>query len=91
MTPGQDWHLRPTLRPREVAELSGLSIKTVRRLIEDGRLRSRRIGRAVLVLTPDVISLLEGDAQVPRRTAFAPRDERVRLLLGRLSRRSRIL
>ena len=91
MTPSQDWHLRPTLRPREVAELSGLSIKTVRRLIEDGTLRSRKIGRAVLVLTPDVISLLEGDAQVPKRTAFAPRDEKVRLLLGRLSRRSGIL
>lgn len=40
---------RLTYRPREVAEATGLSRETVLRMVRDGRLPSRRVGRAVLI------------------------------------------
>ncbi|HME69191.1 MAG TPA: helix-turn-helix domain-containing protein [Myxococcota bacterium] len=52
------WRSLPTLRPREVALISGLGEQHVRRLIDSGELESRRVGRAVLVPVRAVVGLL---------------------------------
>jgi excisionase family DNA binding protein len=43
------WMPRPLLTVKEVAEVLHISVRQVRRLIEDGRLAAVRIGRAVRV------------------------------------------
>jgi len=50
--------------PAEVAERLGISTKTVRRLITEGRLRAYRIGPKLLRLDP-----AEVDAMVAERTS----------------------
>lgn len=53
----------------EVAEQLGVSVKTVRREIRDGRLSARRIRGAVVVLAPEVDRYL---AATPEEPSSAP-------------------
>jgi excisionase family DNA binding protein len=47
------------LSPRQVADLLGVSVKTVSRRIADGELRASRIGRLLRVAAPDVHRYVE--------------------------------
>ena len=47
------------LRAREIAERTGLSVRTIRRLIADGTLPSVRIGGARLVAEADLLRMLQ--------------------------------
>ncbi len=49
-----NWRERASLRPSEVAEVTGLSLATVRRMIARGELRAIRVGRSVIVRTEEV-------------------------------------
>lgn len=49
----------------EVAELFGVSVKTVRREIRDGKLSARRIRGAVVVLAPEVDRYLDAAPEEP--------------------------
>lgn len=67
------------LKLSEVAEKLGVSLKTVRRLIQSGVLQTTRYGRAVRVL-PEVLqefrrqgtceAISESEASAPRRSVF---------------------
>lgn len=80
-------HLRDrvTLRPREVAQITGLSVKTVHDLVNEGVLRRIKIRGCVLVPVEDVkrmLSEVDGEPAEPRLT---PRGvAAVRSLRGRL-------
>jgi excisionase family DNA binding protein len=50
---------REYLRAREIAERTGMSLRTVRRWIAAGTLRSRRLGGARLVRITDLDPLRE--------------------------------
>ncbi len=45
----QTGDLPRVLRPRDVAEITGLHVKTVRAAIEKGQLPARRIGNSILI------------------------------------------
>lgn len=51
---------RLTVRFPEAAVLSGLPMTTLQRLVKEGTLTSRKIGRARLIHTKSLIALLEG-------------------------------
>ena len=53
LTPGQ------YLSPRQVADLLGVSVKTVSRRIAEGELRASRIGRLLRIAAPDVNRYVE--------------------------------
>ena len=76
---------RVTLRPREVAQITGLSVKTVHDLVNEGVLRRIKIRGCVLVPVEDVkrmLSEVDGETAEPRLT---PRGvAAVRSLRGRL-------
>ncbi len=46
-------------RPREIAELTGLSLQFVYQLCADGRLPAIKVGRSVAVLHADLVAFLE--------------------------------
>jgi excisionase family DNA binding protein len=50
---------RQYLRARDIADLTGQSVRTVRRWIADGTLRSIKIGGARLVAERDLLRLLQ--------------------------------
>jgi len=54
---------RVTLRPSEVAALTGLSVKTIHDLLDAGVLRRIKVRHAVLIPVDDVLRLLAGDAR----------------------------
>ena len=64
--------LRAPLAPRygsaaEVAAYSGLSVKTVRRLVDSGKVRGLKVGRRLLIPFEDVDRyILRADARPPR-------------------------
>jgi len=53
----------PLLTVADVAEVLRLSVRSVRRLIADNRLRAVRIGRAVRVRAEDLRSFLAASSQ----------------------------
>lgn len=55
-----DRESRKSYRPREVVEVTGLSISTVNRMLKDGRLPSVRLGGCVLVPAAELDRLLAG-------------------------------
>ena len=57
------WKELPTLRITEVAEVIGISRRQVQKLIEEGDLRVRRVGRIPLVLTSSVTEWASGEEQ----------------------------
>jgi excisionase family DNA binding protein len=83
-------HLRDrvTLRPREVAQITGLSVKTVHDLVNEGVLRRMKIRGAVLIPVEDVKRMLSeaaGGHPEPRLTprgVAAVRSLRERLKIG---------
>jgi excisionase family DNA binding protein len=50
------WRDKLALRPREVAEVLSISERQVHRLIADGELQTRVVGRARLVLVASVLT-----------------------------------
>ena len=82
-------HLRDrvTLRPREVAQITGLSVKTMHDLVNEGVLRRMKIRGSVLIPVEDVkrmLSVADGEPAEPRLT---PRGAAaVRSLRGKLGR-----
>ena len=54
---------RVTLRPREVAQITGLSVKTVHDLLNKGALRRIKIRESVLIPVADVELLLSGKGE----------------------------
>lgn len=58
---------RKAYRPPEVAKVTGLSRAFVYQLIADGRLRSVRLGRALLVPAAAVADLLADDVDAVGR------------------------
>jgi excisionase family DNA binding protein len=57
--------VRLTYRVAELAQLTGLSARSIHRLIAAGRWRTIREGRTVLVLAEDVAAWLEGRTVPP--------------------------
>jgi excisionase family DNA binding protein len=51
---------RRAYRLDEVAAILGLARNTVRGLVAEGRLKTVRVGRAVLVLSDDLDAFIEG-------------------------------
>ena len=66
------WRTRAALRPREVAEVSGLSLRTVQRQIASGDLPSHRRGRCRLVPIAAVLELVGAEPAPEARVAAAP-------------------
>jgi excisionase family DNA binding protein len=81
------WRALGALRPREVAAVSGLSERAVRRLIEDGRLRATRPSEGALLVPVAAVRELigEGDGETP---FVRPVRERAKRILSRLEARS---
>jgi len=61
------WRERERVRPREVAELLGLSVRQVFRLIARRELEATRLGRCTLVSVSSVLELL--GERAPEATA----------------------
>ncbi|MGD9701573.1 MAG: helix-turn-helix domain-containing protein [Acidimicrobiia bacterium] len=53
-----------SMRPDEVAAVTGLSAGYVRKLIRAGKLEARHVGRAVVVPIAAVEALIEGSPRV---------------------------
>ncbi len=82
-------HLRDrvTLRPREVAQITGLSVKTVYDLINEGVLRRIKIRGSVLIPVEDVKRMLSEADGKPAEPRLTPRGvAAVRSLRGKLER-----
>jgi excisionase family DNA binding protein len=80
-------HLRDrvTLRPREVAQITGLSVKTVHDLVNEGVLRRMKIRGSVLVPVEDVKRMLSEAAGGHAEPRLTPRGAAaVRSLRGKL-------
>ena len=56
-----DLKTRLTLRPNEVAEILGISRRSVERALKDGRLRSIKTIGGRLIVAADVLALAGGD------------------------------
>ncbi len=52
---------RLSWRLKDLADASGLSVPMLRKAARDGRLRTRKVGAAVLVLDQDARAFLAGD------------------------------
>jgi len=59
------------LRARDIAALTGMSIRTIRRWIEDETLPSTKIGGARLVATDDLKAALSAPHRGPEEAADA--------------------
>jgi len=80
-------HLRDrvTLRPREVAQITGLSVKTVHDLVNEGVLRRMKIRGSVLIPVEDVKRMLSEADGKPAEPRLTPRGvAAVRSLRGKL-------
>ena len=80
-------HLRDrvTLRPREVAQITGLSVKTVHDLANEGVLRRTKIRGSVLIPVDDVKQMLSEDDGKTAEPRLTPRGvAAVRSLRGKL-------
>jgi excisionase family DNA binding protein len=53
----------------QLAEYSGLSLKTVRRLVDAGKLRGYKVGRRVLIPPEDLFRLMRRKGRSPMSTA----------------------
>lgn len=62
----------------DVATLLGLSTKTIRRAIDDGRLRASKPCGRLLIRASDVDAWLEASEVEPRATRIGPSRERAR-------------
>ena len=69
------WRALGALRPAEVALVTGLSERAVRRLAERGELRAERAGGSILVPVSEVQRLIGEESD---GTASAPAGRRVR-------------
>ena len=67
---------RLTLRPREVAEMTGFSLRTVERWIQTGRLGSIRVDRSIAVALQDLLQFLEQNRHVPTLASASSLQER---------------
>ena len=77
------WNELPTLRIDEVAEVIGISRRQVQKLIEEGDLSVRRVGRIPLVLTSSVTRWATGE-EPEANTVVAPIRPEVRRTAQRL-------
>ena len=50
------------MRLSTAAICADLSVRTLRRAIDEGDLRSRRIGKCVIILKPDLLAFITGGA-----------------------------
>lgn len=66
----QNWRTLPTLRPSEVAVVTGLAVGHIRKLIASRELPVHRVGTAVLVPVQAVLALV-GEAPA-ENTALPP-------------------
>ena len=67
------WNDRPTLRPKEVAEIVGLSLTRVHQLIRESRLKKLKDGRASLITTASVAEYLREPPPHKQILHHAPR------------------
>lgn len=63
-----DRRIEPLLRRRDVAELLGVSVRTVNRLAARGELGVVRIGRGARFQSDDVLALIERSREERRRS-----------------------
>jgi excisionase family DNA binding protein len=75
------WRAMASLRPAEVAAVTGLSQRTVSRLIDSGQIRAERpVEGCVLVPVPEVRRLIgdeRGDTEAPAARTLADRAREV--------------
>ena len=65
------WRDKAQLRPREVAEVLSLSIRTIQRWIESGSIPSRVVGGCRVIRTSDVLRLVgENEGELGMGTPF---------------------
>ena len=73
VTTNVPWRDRPSLRETEVAELIGISPRSVKRMVESGELKGRRAGNVRLVLTESLIQWEKGTtAAEATKTTITP-------------------
>ena len=53
---------RLSFRLAEIASMTGLSLPNLRKKAKDGELKTRKIGRAVIVLSEDLDRFLQGES-----------------------------
>ena len=69
MTTGNIELQRQTLSIKEAATVLGLSSRTVRRRVKDGRIPYLQMGRRVLILRGVLDGMLDGSIKVAERVA----------------------
>jgi hypothetical protein len=78
------WRDRPAVRPTELASLSGLSLRTVRRRIASGSIRSHLSGRCRMVPISEVFRLL-GEEPTARESSCRPIDPKIRAAIAKVT------
>lgn len=53
---------RRSFRLAEISTMTGLSLPNLRKKAKDGELKTRKIGRAVIVLSEDLEKFLQGES-----------------------------
>ncbi len=78
------WRDRPAVRPTELVSLSGLSLRTVRRRIASGSIRSHLNGRCRMVPISEVSRLL-GEQPAAQESSTGPIDSTVRNAIAKVT------
>ncbi|MBW1906941.1 MAG: hypothetical protein JRJ24_16890 [Deltaproteobacteria bacterium] len=77
------WRDRPLLRPAELASLTGLSLRTVRRRIASGAIRSRLEGRCRVVPICELFRIV-GEDSGAEKYSIRPIDSDVRNTIAKV-------
>ncbi len=60
---------------RQAEEIAGLSRTTLRKLVDEGAIKVRRVGRAVRINRASLDAYMNGDATTPGKTSSPPMTE----------------
>lgn len=53
--------LKPYYRPNEIADIADISLRTVYRMIEDGKIKTVKIGHNIRVARDEFLRFIESD------------------------------
>ena len=81
------WRQRALLRPSELAEVSGRSLRTIRRKIDSGEIESRlEDGRRLIPIRVALAFVGEDDENAPEVCASGPVSRRASSFVARIRR-----
>jgi excisionase family DNA binding protein len=71
--PTRDWRTKARLRPRELAEVTSVSLRTVWRKINSGEIESYRVGGCRFIPAKAALAFVGEDDRTPKSNCVSPR------------------